>query len=212
MKARNTSYRWKIWSGVCDSETTQTQVCTVKYLKYLQISSHAHSTQMTLLTSYLMLRRSQPRMAVSLAVASCVLLWCGLHLPVVNFSCPLPSRVAVLEICWRKIDPHLHQWLHIHQQSQASLLTVSDGHRIYQRTYAKRTKCSQRHKSTSKDNLVEEQSIVYTGSFMQMVLSAWEVFVGFLNHSECRQSVGLTLSAHPLLQWPWFWKYHPFFQ
>lgn len=50
--------------------------------------------------AHLMVRRSHPRMAVSLAVASWLQLWCGLHLPEVNFSWPLPSRVAVL-VTWR---------------------------------------------------------------------------------------------------------------
>lgn len=36
--------------------------------------------------AHLMVRRSHPRMAVSLAVASWLQLWCGLHLPEVNFS------------------------------------------------------------------------------------------------------------------------------
>jgi hypothetical protein len=44
----------------------------------------------------LMLRVSQPRRVVSLAVATWVQLWCGLHLPEVNFSCPFPSRAAEL--------------------------------------------------------------------------------------------------------------------
>lgn len=42
----------------------------------------------------LMVRVSQPRMAVSLAVATWVQLWCGLHRPEVNFSWPLPSSDA----------------------------------------------------------------------------------------------------------------------
>lgn len=46
-----------------------------------------------------MVRRSHPRMVVSLAVASWLQLWWGLHLPEVNLSWPLPSRVAVLETC-----------------------------------------------------------------------------------------------------------------
>lgn len=41
-----------------------------------------------------MVRVSQPRMAVSLAVATWVQLWCGLHRPEVNFSWPLPSSDA----------------------------------------------------------------------------------------------------------------------
>lgn len=44
----------------------------------------------------LMLRVSHPRTEVSLAVATWVQLWCGLHRPAVNFSCPLPSREAEL--------------------------------------------------------------------------------------------------------------------
>lgn len=44
----------------------------------------------------LMLRVSHPRRVVSLAVATWVQLWCGLHRPAVNFSCPLPSSVAEL--------------------------------------------------------------------------------------------------------------------
>lgn len=78
--------------------------------------------------AHLMLRRSHPRMAVSLAVASWVLLWWGLHLPEVNFSCPLPSKVALLEI-WRgkSIHKHFNQWLHIHQGALAGLYPVQDG-------------------------------------------------------------------------------------
>lgn len=44
----------------------------------------------------LMLRVSHPRRVVSLAVATWVQLWCGLHRPAVNFSCPLPSSAAEL--------------------------------------------------------------------------------------------------------------------
>lgn len=43
-----------------------------------------------------MVRVSHPRTVVSLAVATWVQLWCGLHRPEVNFSCPLPSKDAEL--------------------------------------------------------------------------------------------------------------------
>lgn len=46
---------------------------------------------------YLMLRVSHPRTVVSLAVAICVQLWCGLHRPEVNLNCPFPSKAAELE-------------------------------------------------------------------------------------------------------------------
>lgn len=70
--------------------------------------------------AHLMLRRSHPRMAVSLAVASWVLLWWGLHLPEVNFSCPLPSKVALLEI-WRGKSIHTHTSQSMAAYSQRSL-------------------------------------------------------------------------------------------
>lgn len=62
--------------------------------------------------AHLMVRRSQPRMAVSFAVASWLQLWWGLHLPEVNFNWPLPSRVAVLETC-RGHHLHYHLWAEI---------------------------------------------------------------------------------------------------
>lgn len=60
--------------------------------------------------AHLMVRRSQPRMAVSFAVASWLQLWWGLHLPEVNLSWPLPSRVAVLETCRGQKHLHYHFW------------------------------------------------------------------------------------------------------
>lgn len=60
--------------------------------------------------AHLMVRRSQPRMAVSFAVASWLQLWWGLHLPEVNLSWPLPSRVAELETCGGQKHLHYHFW------------------------------------------------------------------------------------------------------
>lgn len=51
-------------------------------------------------------RRSQPRMLVSFAEANWLQLWWGLHLPEVNLSWPLPSRVTLLEICEGYNDLH----------------------------------------------------------------------------------------------------------
>ena len=49
--------------------------------------------------SHWSVRRSQPRMHVSLAVAICAQLWCGFQRPVVNFGWVLISRAAVDVTC-----------------------------------------------------------------------------------------------------------------
>lgn len=59
--------------------------------------SPKETENMTASSHYLMLRVSHPRTVVSLAVAIWVQLWCGLHLPEVNFNCPFPSKAVELE-------------------------------------------------------------------------------------------------------------------
>lgn len=118
--------------------------------------------------AHLMLRRSHPRMAVSLAVASWVLLWWGLHFPEVNFSCPLPSKVALLEI-WRgkSIHTHLNQWLHIHRGALEGLYRVQDGLRadiMHHWTRPKGWNCSYWCESNRQGSRCEIETILFTFS------------------------------------------------
>lgn len=136
--------------------------------------------------AHLMLRRSHPRMAVSLAVASWVLLWWGLHLPEVNFSCPLPSKVALLEI-WggKSIHTHLNQWLHIHQKALDSLYPVQDGLRAetaHHWTRPKGWNCSYWCESKRQGSCCEIETILFTFSLKpqwQELLCIFGVLGGF---------------------------------
>ena len=58
--------------------------------------------------TYFIVRRSHPRMAVSLAVAICVELWWGFQLAHVNLGWPRPSR-AVDEVTWH-MENGVNMW------------------------------------------------------------------------------------------------------
>lgn len=73
--------------------------------------------------AHLMVRRSQPRMAMSFAVASWLQLWWGLHLPEVNLSWPLPSQVAVPEICKGQTHSHYQTVRRFHSNMTDSAST-----------------------------------------------------------------------------------------
>ncbi len=118
----------------------------------------------------------------------------------VGSTCLLWTSAALCPPEWRcsrsvggeSIHIHLNRWLHIHQQSEASLLTVPDRHE-WQCSWTQQWQIDKTLLTTQNSAFVEEQCTVYTESSMKRCSQPGTSSLAFLYHPEYRQGVGFTL-------------------